>query len=240
MNTLTKNRILQKGDEYRKNGSWMPVPEVDYGMQIMFTKYTEVRRPSEAGLAQSKPCIITQRNDLKGLPAKGTATSVIPIAEATARVVMPEAKPIKTPSTSQVKLSDIPPSRITPCWHEKRINLSRHADQCAHCGAMLPTLFVPPPPTTAPPSMLPAGMKGAAINVSFGASPKCEWIGRNGKYRQTSINLIRLGELFRIVPQGVRGMAKNAQIEFPASIIPQITDWLLQQQLESKLLTPKT
>lgn len=52
MNILTKNRILQKGDQYRNNdpasnGLWHDVPENDYGLQIMFTKYTEVRRPSE-------------------------------------------------------------------------------------------------------------------------------------------------------------------------------------------------
>ena len=36
-----------KGDEYRDNGTWKPVPADDIGSQIMFTKYTEVRRPSE-------------------------------------------------------------------------------------------------------------------------------------------------------------------------------------------------
>jgi hypothetical protein len=49
MNTLTKNRIIEKGDEFRnKDGTWQPVPDKAVGLQIMFTPYTEVRRPSEA------------------------------------------------------------------------------------------------------------------------------------------------------------------------------------------------
>ena len=47
MNTLTKNRILQKGDEYRNNGEWKSVPKENFGLQIQFTDYKEVRRPSE-------------------------------------------------------------------------------------------------------------------------------------------------------------------------------------------------
>ena len=47
MTTLTKNRILEAGDEYRFNGEWKPVPEKDIGLQIMFTTYAEVRRPTE-------------------------------------------------------------------------------------------------------------------------------------------------------------------------------------------------
>jgi hypothetical protein len=47
MNTLTKNRIIQEGDEYKDNGKWKPVPKDDFGLQVMFSKYTEVRRPSE-------------------------------------------------------------------------------------------------------------------------------------------------------------------------------------------------
>ena len=52
MNTLTKNRILEKGDEYKSpKGNWLPVPDKDVGLQIMFSPYTEVRRPSEAPTA---------------------------------------------------------------------------------------------------------------------------------------------------------------------------------------------
>lgn len=60
MNILTKNRILQKGDEYRNNGEWKAVPEKNYGLQIQFTDYKEVRRPSETpfvhGGAPAIPC----------------------------------------------------------------------------------------------------------------------------------------------------------------------------------------
>lgn len=50
MNTLTKNRILQKGDEYfepKKGKGWTAVPSENFGLQIQFTDYKEVRRPSE-------------------------------------------------------------------------------------------------------------------------------------------------------------------------------------------------
>jgi hypothetical protein len=48
MNTLTKNRILQKGDEYFDDDKgWKPVSKDNFGLQVMFSGYSEVRRPSE-------------------------------------------------------------------------------------------------------------------------------------------------------------------------------------------------
>src|SRR5262249_32056807 len=53
MNILTKNRIIEKGDEFRHaDGRWMPIPDANIGLQIMFSKYTEVRRPGEEPVAK--------------------------------------------------------------------------------------------------------------------------------------------------------------------------------------------
>jgi hypothetical protein len=48
MTTLTPNRIIEKGDQYLDGEKWKPVPEIDIGLQIQFTDYAQVRRPSEA------------------------------------------------------------------------------------------------------------------------------------------------------------------------------------------------
>jgi len=51
MNILTKNRIIEKGDEYRYiGGEWAPVPEKLIGLQVTFSGCDEVRRPSEEPL----------------------------------------------------------------------------------------------------------------------------------------------------------------------------------------------
>jgi hypothetical protein len=48
MNTLSKNRILEAGDEYKdKDGTWKPVPKAHLGLQVMFSPCQECRRPSE-------------------------------------------------------------------------------------------------------------------------------------------------------------------------------------------------
>jgi hypothetical protein len=76
---------------------------------------------------------------------------------------------------------------------------------------------------------MPAPSPSISIMFPKGAA-KCIWIGRNGAFNQTAINMINVGEKIHIVPQGVRGIAKNAVIEFPASIIPQIIKWLEAQK----------
>jgi hypothetical protein len=56
MNTLTANRILQKGDQYllkatntEAGAKWTEVPKEEWGLQIMFSKFKgfELRRPTE-------------------------------------------------------------------------------------------------------------------------------------------------------------------------------------------------
>jgi len=53
MSTLTANRILQKGDQYKNGDGWKDVPEDQLGLQIMFSKLKkfELRRPSEGAIS---------------------------------------------------------------------------------------------------------------------------------------------------------------------------------------------
>ena len=201
MNTLTKNRILENGDEYLSGREWKPVPARDWGMQIMFTKYAQVRRPREEPPKEHK-CIITQKNDFKGAPANGTATMPTPIAATTAKAASPEPKS-STPTID--RLID-----------RENITLT--------------------PPTTTLDVDGTALTLASAIQIQFSkTSPYCQWIGRNGTYHQVALNMNRKDGVITIKPSGKRGVARNAEIEFPVEILPQLTDWLLQQQLETKL-----
>jgi hypothetical protein len=94
---------------------------------------------------------------------------------------------------------------------------------CSGTGVTLPTVVSVKAHT------MPAPSPSISIMFPKGAA-KCIWIGRNGAFNQTAINMINVGEKIHIVPQGVRGIAKNAVIEFPASIIPQIIKWLEAQK----------
>jgi hypothetical protein len=84
---------------------------------------------------------------------------------------------------------------------------------------------MPPPVVTAHPA-------GNTVRIRFPAgSQHCQWIGRNGMFTNRAINLHRYdGDVIAVVPQGKRGAARNAIIEFPVSIIPQVIEWLEEQQ----------
>jgi hypothetical protein len=75
MNTLTSNRIIEKGDEYRDNGTWRPVPDNDIGLQIAFTKYSEVRRPSET-LRETPETAKDARTEVAESPVSPTPISL--------------------------------------------------------------------------------------------------------------------------------------------------------------------
>jgi hypothetical protein len=66
-------------------------------------------------------------------------------------------------------------------------------------------------------------------------SPKTIWTGRNGTFNSLGVELERKSgtDICAIVPQGKRGTAKNAIIEFPVSAIPQIVDFLTKQYIET-------
>jgi hypothetical protein len=204
MNTLTKNRIIEKGDEFRHaDGSWLPVPDKSIGLQIMFSNYKEVRRPSETPPSSNGNVVVTPieqpeqgsqvaRQESAKLPIEGSIPSPASTARELPTVVSRKAH-------SRTPLSDIP--------------------------------MVPVPATSKALEAHPMAVMGECINIPFGSGgPNCIWIGRNGTFNQTAINMVDMGEIIRVVPQGKRGIAKNAVIEFPKSIIPQLADWLLKRQ----------
>ena len=210
MNTLTKNRIIAEGDEYlNANGQWYSVLPSDIGLQVMFSKRSQVRRPSEnpstTPLAQT--CTLTPSKDCKGAPEKGTATTQTPTVAPTAKADLPV--PNGLVETLEKLTKDMEKERL----EKKRVIALKESRRIA----------------TASPS-------SDRLNVKYPMRfSGCRWIGRNGTYNQVAINLIRNNGTIRVVPQGVRGEAKNAQIEFPVEVIPQLTDWLIQQQLAHKL-----
>lgn len=233
MNTLTPNRIIQKGDEYRQNGTWKPVPKDDYGLQVMFTKYAEVRRPDEPehksrGTGDTLPNPPPIETVAPCFPDKATqeahhaeaylptvvskkahkALRETPETDNDSRTEVPKrvASPTPTAKSDRELINSVPGSApITP---EIQAALDREVER-------QPKLK----PVTSP------------LNTEIPFSPTdppCIWIGRNGTFRQQGVNIYahNSGKVIKIVPTGKRGAAKNAQIEFPASAIPQIIDFL--------------
>jgi hypothetical protein len=233
MNTLTKNRILQKGDEYRKNGTWKPVPEADYGLQIMFTKYAEVRRPTETPFVHG------------GAPAIPISPDNVATAKAAPNVAKAEKE--KSPAPTPSGAGETPPVSQLPTPE----NL-RKAGMIPNAESYLPTVVskkahkrvpeqssdnmspealretpdtakdAPTEVAKSPVSPTPSKLVPATVTVSYPDKPECIWTGRNGTFKSRAIRLENLGDVIRIVPVGKRGTAKNAVIEFPASITKQV------------------
>jgi hypothetical protein len=215
MNTLTRNRIIEAGDEYKDNGKWKPVPKDDFGLQIMFSKYTEVRRPSEK-------------------PISPDGGSAIPA----------KAESDKAPVPSHSGAGDTPLKNVPAQIDE--------AARLAHAVSHLPTVVskkahkilretpetskdasteVAKSPVSPTPLVAPKVLPNKSIQITYPEPDLgCIWTGRNGTFRARGVNLhVRedlMGGLIQIVPVGKRGAAKNAIIEFPIKIVPQMIDWL--------------
>lgn len=200
MNTLTKNRILEAGDEYRDNGTWKAIPPKDLGLQIMFTKYSEVRRPSEEPLKTISP-------DSEKL-MQGTPAAIV---------------------TDKAEAKQVPASGVSPAGGE---SLPTIISKRAHCAA-IPKVPLP----KVVPWTLSMPVANGVLEIPFPAgSPPTQWIGRNGTFYAKGVHLqviehlMEEDNIIQIRPKGARGLAKNALIEFPASIIPQVVDWLIRMQ----------
>ncbi len=218
MNTLTSNRILQKGDEYRKNGTWMPVPKDDFGLQVMFTKYAEVRRPSE----ESKPISPDSERPEAAKPsatvtAKAEKVNVpVPTPSGTGTTPAEEAPMTGTATGSS---ADYLPTVVSTKAHTKEMTPLEYLQTLAKTKAADPK-----------PVVL-AGTTETRANITWPmhskAMPECQWIGRNGTFRCRGINIYQHGKgIIKFVPVGARGEAKNAEIEFPAAAIPQVINFL--------------
>jgi hypothetical protein len=222
MNTLTSNRILQKGDEYRKNGTWMPVPKDDFGLQIMFTKYAEVRRPSE----ESKPIS----------PDSERPEAAKPSATVTAKAEKVNV-PVPTPSGTGTTPAEEAPMTGTATGSSAEY-LPTVVSKKAHTKEMTPTEYLQTLVKTKaadPKPVVLAGTTETRANITWPmhskAMPACRWIGRNGTFRCRGVNLelrkdVAGNGIIAVLPVGARGEAKNAEIEFPAAAIPQVINFL--------------
>lgn len=214
MNILTKNRILQEGDEVFSGGMWGPVPSTEFGLQIEFSKYgnMQIRRPSEpdssVGTVETPAPAITETKDAGGepvpyFPAKPESKTAVPTpAEAPAKPLSETYEPAKPKKPKAL------PTVVSKKAHAKsgeNITLS------------------------------PFSRARVSVSVPYSdLTSEPVWIGRNGTFKATAVSLSaghgKHGNLIQIRPVGARGLAKNALIEIPAADIPRIVDFLLRHQ----------
>jgi hypothetical protein len=224
MNTLSKNRILEAGDEYLdKDGTWKPVPSTDLGLQVLFSPHKECRRPSEpftpqqASSPASKPISPKQAADK-------IATPVAAESEKTT--------PVPTHSGTGDHSSSYLPTVVSRKAHvltAQEITSRSLAKVTAEIG---PTGPIEKAIEKAKASALISDSK----EVRFPPSKYCYpiWTGRNGTFDCKAINLHRTSnDVIQIIPQGKRGPG-NCIIEFPATVIPEITEWLKAQFVRAK------
>jgi hypothetical protein len=129
MNTLTKNRILQKGDEYRNNGEWKSVPKENFGLQIQFTDYKEVRRPSEQPFQQGSETVTRHAHNVE--TAGSTPAPAKPISPDSGKSV--KAAPVakaesdtKSPASSHSGAGD---ASYLPTVVSKKAHSQKHTQQ---------------------------------------------------------------------------------------------------------------
>jgi hypothetical protein len=221
MNTLTSNRILQKGDEYLDKGNWKAVPEKDFGIQVMFSKYSQVRRPSEPEHKQISPAPAVS-------PSRAAKAELSQVSAGKGEPISPDRAAIPAKAEGDSKPG---PSRLGP---GERLSPTR---------ALLETVLhsAPPCTLTRPTETEKAITKakrigatnGDPLNIKFSPKDKTSWTGRNGTFGGYGLCMNRLGDTIAIEPVGKRGVG-NCLIEFPVACIPQIISWLNKQPPEER------
>ena len=237
MNTLTANRILQKGDEYRDNGTWKPVPANDYGLQIMFTTYKEVRRPTETPFVHGGAPAIKHDESTKPNPVpdkpKVTPVPTAPLAQSEKEIV-----DAGLPTFVSRKAHSVGKGSGKPIGFDHKGKLVREKPETSK-DATTEVAESPASPTLPDPQPLPPAPVGLSAPTTYQeitfpvGSPHTIWTGRNGTFNSVAVNLHRYKgtDVCAIIPQGKRGVAKNAIIEFPVTAIPQMIDFLKRQLL---------
>ena len=241
MTTLTPNRIIQQGDEYRNNGTWKPVPKEDYGLQVMFTKYAEVRRASETPFVhvgapaikvesqQGSETVTRHAHNVETAgstpaPAKISPVSEKPKAEKPSAIVTATAEKEKTPAPTPSG-AGAPSPRSYPDFageFEKAVK-----------AAGLPTVVSVKAHVTETEKAIETakamGVTVEALDLRWPKNEHCVWTGRNGCFDGVGMELRNIGTQIAITPRGKRGLG-NCTIQFPISTIPEIVDFLLRQQ----------
>jgi hypothetical protein len=257
MNTLTKNRILQEGDEMLAGGEWGPIPATEFGLQVEFSKYAKykIRRPSEPETISP-----TQAMDKNATPvAAEKVNAPVPTPSGTGETPLIKPKPLsETYGKAKPKSKLVLPTVVSKKAHDRK----KEGVPSAMEGLSTP----PPEPVihgistkdaikarneavveaakahAAKPTFIAPHGKVSSTSIPFSdLSAKPEWIGRNGTFKAKAVRLdARPNGLIQIRPEGARGLAKNALIEFPAAEIPKVIDWLLRHQVPTtkKTATP--
>jgi hypothetical protein len=222
MNTLTKNRIIEKGDEFLDGDKWKLVPQDDVGLQIEFSKYASVRRPAEKPFKQISP---------EATSATRSATGAT------------KAEKVKTPAPTPSGAGETPhatsylPTVVSRRAHSSGVTVAKTGliekiketlRETPETAKDAPTEVAKSPASPTPPIGVTAP---SPAKVTWPANePDCQWIGRNGTFKCRGVNIYRHGKgIIKIVPVGKRGVAKNAEIEFPVNAIPQVIEFLKKQ-----------
>jgi hypothetical protein len=271
MNILTPNRILQDGDEMLAGGEWGPIPATEFGLQVEFSKYAKykIRRPSEpestaqngAGETPVPPRTTpevakdaaTAPTKVEGMPPAPPLPKPKPLSETYGK-----AKPKVLPTVVSQKAHDritsgqvashkpvTIPAQPEPVVHGISTKDAIKARNEAVVAAAVAEAEAAKPTFITPSHVISRHGKVYETSIPFSdLSAKPEWIGRNGTFKAKAIRITsRPNGLIQIRPEGARGLAKNALIEFPAAEIPKVIDWLLRHQVpvttgEAKTATP--
>jgi hypothetical protein len=208
MNTLTKNRIIEKGDEFRhKDGRWMPVPDKNVGLQIMFSEYKEVRRPSETPPKDFPAPVLAEPTGVErktgGEVREGTSGDGKPQPDFRGGETPSEDPPFSETANAVNYLPTVV-SRKAHLVHDPALD-AMETEQAEILHAAKTIAVIPPP----------------EIDYSDPLSAYPIWIGRNGTFKATGLNvsLTGAGDIVQLRPIGKRGLAKNALIEIPVADI---------------------
>lgn len=238
MNTLTPNRIIEKGDEYFQSGEWHPVPPNDIGLQIQFTKYKEVRRPSEKATPISPKPPQAAKAEAKQVPASG----VSPAGGESPNITLTPVKPRplsetfgKKPKAAKAKELPTVISQVAHGKERFRVGLTPRSKAALKAiVADAEARVIHGISTKEAIKLSKPTSKGVYADIlipytDLSALPN--WIGRNGRFKAIGIKLTATpAGLIQVVPVGARGVAKNALIEFPATEISKVVDFLLRHQ----------
>jgi hypothetical protein len=199
MNTLSKNRIIEKGDEFRHtDGRWLPVPDGNVGLQIMYSEYKEVRRPSEANITLAPPT-----------PER--------MAELEREQEQADRKKRAALPAENSHLPTV-------------VSKKAHTEPTNNRGFPLHKPPTKPYPAD-PEAKSPVSILGGAIINYTDLSAMPEWIGRNGTFKATGLDVQRTkNDLIQFRPIGKRGLAKNALIEIPIKDIAALLSALTREK----------
>lgn len=248
MITLTKNRIIEAGDEYRNNGEWKPVPASIVGLQVMFTTYEEVRRPSATPPPTAlHPSVVELMN-----PAIVKRDNIVATKPISPDSEKPETRPLAVGNANAKRgegSSAIVPAKAES---EQKASVPTHSGTEAMPHPDLPTVISAKAHKhiLTPKELRSVVAKIVGIAIEHETCIKfpdphatkrrqTQWIGRNGTFNQTGLTMIHGSAglnkgIIKMIPTGKRGVARNALIEFPVEAIPQIIAFLEKHKLPER------